>query len=188
MIHGRLKLLVPAFILILTTTQVASGAELPQELLNCRAMPTDAARLDCYDQLVDAHTGSTSQSAKTDSVVQLEPVAVAPAATTAAAGSVGDISQEELFGKNPEEVRQSVQEATGTKEIDRIEARVTEVLLLATGKVIIILDNGQVWKQKDRSKLRLSGDEQVIIRRASFGSFLLTKVGSKTPMRVKRIS
>ena len=101
---------------------------------------------------------------------------------------MGDISQEELFGKNPEEVRQSVQEATGTKEIDRIEARVTEVLPLATGKVIIILDNGQVWKQIDKSKLRLSGDEQVIIRRASFGSFLLTKVGKKTPMRVKRIS
>ncbi len=191
MILYRSILLFPACIVALTTTQVAVGAELSQELIDCRVLPSAVARLDCYDQLVDAHKGSTNQAPKTGTSEQAEPAAAPPAATTATAAAaepVADISQEALFGKNQEETRQSVQEATGAKEIDRIEARVSKVRSLATGKVIITLDNGQVWTQIDNTRLRLSSYDQVIIRRASMGSFMLQKVGSKRSMRVKRIS
>lgn len=79
-------------------------------------------------------------------------------------------------------------DTAGTIEINQIDARVLEVRKSTTGKAIITLDNGQVWKQIDSSRLRLSGDDQVTIRRASLGSFMLYKTGSKSLMRVKRIS
>jgi hypothetical protein len=188
MILYRSILLFPACILALTTTQVAVGSELLQKLIDCRALPSAVVRVDCYDQLVDAHAASTSQSPKTATAQQVEPVVTAPAATTAATEPTGDISPEALFGKDSVEVRQSVQEATGTEEIDRMDARVSKVRPSATGKAIITLDNGQVWTQIDNSRLRLSSYDQVIIRRASLGSFMLNKIDSKTSMRVKRIS
>ena len=194
MILCRSILFFPACILALTTAQVAVGSELLQELVACRALPSAVVRVDCYDQLVDAHAASMSQSPKTATAQQVEPVATAPAATTATTATTaateptGDISPEALFGKNVVEVQESVQEATGTREIDQIESRISNVRPSAAGKAIITLDNGQVWTQIDNSRLRLSDYDQVIIRRASLGSFMLKKVGSKTSMRVKRIS
>ncbi len=145
MILCRSILFFPACILALTTAQVAVGSELLQELVACRALPSAVVRVDCYDQLVDAHAASMSQSPKTATVQQVEPVATAPAATTATTAvtePTGDISPEALFGKNVVEVQESVQEATGTREIDQIESRISNVRPSAAGKAIITLDNG----------------------------------------------
>lgn len=52
--------------------------------------------------------------------------------------------------------------------------------------MLITLDNGQVWKQVDSSSLRLRVGDAVEIERASLGSFMLKKQGSKRSMRVSR--
>ncbi len=95
-------------------------------------------------------------------------------------------SQEDLFGQGETEIRKSVQEATDTKEIDRIEAVVVEVYKSASGKAVITLDNGQVWKQSDSSRTHLSDNDKVTIRRRAFGSYTL--FNKKNSIRVKRIS
>lgn len=182
--HYRLKLLLSTGICIFTTTPVAGAAELPQELIDCRALASAVERLDCYDQLVDANAASTGREAQSGAAQQGQPASVAPAAAAPAA----DLSQEALFGKDPVEVRQTVQKATGTSEIDQIKALVSSVRSSATGKAIITLDNGQVWAQTDTAKHRLADYDLVIIRRASMGSFMLNKVGSKKSIRVRRIS
>jgi hypothetical protein len=53
-------------------------------------------------------------------------------------------------------------------------------------RVLITLDNGQVWRQVDSSSLRLRVGDAIEIERASFGSFMLQKTGSKRSMRVSR--
>lgn len=191
MMINRLKLLIPACILAFTASQAASSAELLQVLIDCRALPSAVARLDCYDQLVDAQAGTRSQVSIPGAAKELPPSAVVPAATTATAAAAkpeGDISPEALFGKTEEEVRTSVQEATGAKKLDQIEARISKVKTSNTGQAIITLDNGQVWKQTDGPKLRLSEQDEVIIRRAIFGSYKLVKAGRNTTIRVRRIS
>ena len=191
MILYRLNLLLFTCICVFAAIQVADAAGWPQELIDCRALSSAVERLDCYDQAVDAHTGSTSHASEAGAVRQAEPAAVAPAAmaaTTAVVEPADNISPEALFGKNLVKLQESVQEATGTKEIDQIKVLVSKVRSSASGKAIITLDNGQVWMQIDNTRLRLSGYDQVIIRRASLGSYMLNKVGSKTRMRVKRIS
>ena len=52
--------------------------------------------------------------------------------------------------------------------------------------MLVTLDNGQVWKQVDASNLRLRVGDTVDIERASLGSFMLRKKGSKRSMRVSR--
>ena len=169
-------------------TALAGAAELPQALVECRALDSAAARLDCYDNVVDAHNEVAAPVPADVAAPVTATTAVAAETATTTTPPLGDISQEDLFGKNAVEVQKSVQEATGTTEMNRLEAFVSKVRSSATGKAIITLDNGQVWTQIDSSSLRLSGYDKVIIKRASLGSYMLNKVGSKTTMRVKRIS
>ena len=186
MLRNFLRALFAFCVFAFAATQTTDGAELPQELIDCREMTSSVARLDCYDQLVDARATSSSDSVDTGTDENDAPAA---AATTAAAATPAvEVSQEALFGKSGTAMRKSVQEATGAAEIKQIEARVSKIKTSATGYAVITLDNGQVWKQIDSSRLRLSGNDQVTIRRAAFGSFMLRKTGKKTIMRVKRIS
>jgi hypothetical protein len=190
MINYRFTTIWLAGMCVLTTTQ-AAAAELPQDLIACRQLASAVERLDCYDEFVDANKRSTNQAPAAAPARQPEPVVPAASAAATAATATNppaEISQEDLFGKNMDEIQKSVQEATGTIEIDRIVATITNIRSSAGGKAIITLDNGQVWTQIDSSKLRLSSYDKVTIRRASLGSFMLNKSGSKTPMRVKRIS
>jgi len=189
MLIDRLKLFVTASVLALSVAQTAGGAELADALVNCRALASAVARLDCYDQLADTQTATASQATRIGTPERAAPtVAATETAAAATMEPTADASQEALFGKNEKEIRKSAQDAAGTTEIDQMAARVSEVRQSATGKTIITLDNGQVWKQIDSSRLRLSSDDQVTIRRASLGSFMLYKTGSKSLMRVKRIS
>jgi hypothetical protein len=188
MLRNFLVPLFPVFALVLTAVQTADDAELPQEMIDCRAMPSATERLDCYDQLVDAHTVSTSRPAAAAPAEKASPDAAAPPVAAANTEPAVSVSQEALFGKNAEQIRQSVQESTGTDEIDQIAARISKIRKSGTGYVVITLDNGQVWQQSDSSRLRLSDNDEVTIRRAAFGSFMLRKAGGKTTMRVKRIS
>ena len=198
MLRSSLKVLFPVWVFALAATQTSNGANLPQELIDCRETASSAARLDCYDRLVDAHTASPGDSvdAGTDEIdapaAVATPAAAAPpaAAVTAAAEATpaDKVSQEELFGKSGTEVRKSVQDATGAAEIDEIAARISKIRKSGSGYALITLDNGQVWKQTESSTLRLSDNDEITIRRAALGSFKLRKSGRKTPMRVKRIS
>jgi hypothetical protein len=184
MLFRIVKILVPVAILVLFAVKIAAAADVSKELMECRALASAVARLDCYDQFVDARMASSIQTEGARA-----PKIPAPAdAAAVTANPAANVSQEEIFGKNEAEIRKSVQEAAGEKEIDQIEARVSKVRESSAGKAIITLDNGQVWTQIDSSRLRLSGDDRITIRRASLGSFMLSKTGSKVLMRVKRIS
>ncbi len=187
----RLKLIAPASAVALSVVMIAGAAELPTDLIDCRTLSSAVERLDCYDQAIDAHAASPSQAAGPRTAENPAPVApTAAVAATAASEPVLSsgpaLSQEDLFGQGETEMRKSVQAATDTKEIDRIEAVIVEVHKSASGKAVITLDNGQVWKQSGSSRTHLSVDDNVTIRRRSFASYTL--FNKKNSIRVKRIS
>jgi len=184
MLIHRLKFIVPASVLVLSTAQTTSGAELPTQLIDCRALTSATQRLDCYDQFIDAQGISPNQAPIRRTAEN--PAPVAPPTATASVEPELKLSQENLFGKDEVAMRKSVQDATGTEEIDRIEARIVEIRNSASGKAVITLDNGQVWMQTESSRARLSVNDTVTIRRRSFGSYSL--YNKKTAFRVKRIS
>ena len=174
---------------------LAAAAGLPGSVLACREVDDPERRLACYDAAVD-RAPEASVSTPPDEKPPSPAPASADGSSTVSVADTGEgpanaedpLSAERLFGKSGVEVRQSVQKATGTKEIDKIEATVTKVQYDASGKVVVTLDNGQVWRQIDTSRIRLSKKNTVVIQRASLGSFLLTKSGSKRSVRVRRTS
>jgi polyhydroxyalkanoate synthesis regulator phasin len=162
--------LVPVASLFLMAAATSGANELLDELAVCRQLPSDEARLICYDDAMDSHNQRGALRSTSSS---------APQPTT-------EISQEELFGKSDEEAQRAVEMASGTARIDRLEARVTRLQWSRSKFFVVTLDNGQVWRQIDTGNLRLSEGDDVIIRKAAFGSFMMQKPGSKRSVRVKR--
>ncbi len=157
--------------------------ELSDELAVCRDLASAVARLDCYDATVDR---SRQRSDERPAAVTTPPAAVEPAMAIAVGAAATEISQENLFGKNTDEVQRTVEEATGDERIDSLSATVTRLQQSGYDKVIITLDNGQVWQQVDTSSLRLKVGDDIRIDRAALSSYMLQKTGSKRTMRVSR--
>jgi hypothetical protein len=183
-------------VVLILTTGAAQADELYDELVICRGLPSAEARVLCYDSAVDrsrqkggprpATTAAPPPVSPAESAVATSPAAVEPAAAAATGASAANISQEELFGQDSDEVQRTVEEATGDERIDTLSAQITKLQQSGYDKVAITLDNGQVWQQIETSKLRLRVGDNIEIERAALGSFQLRKEGSKRMMRVSR--
>lgn len=69
----------------------------------------------------------------------------------------------------------------------RITARVRQVGLRRDGRFVVTLDNDQVWLQSETmSRARVAVDDEVKIREASLGSFLLVTTDD-VATRVRRV-
>lgn len=184
-----------ATFLLVTVAATAQADALTDELAVCRDLPsTVEARLICYDNAVDRNKPQARTSPPTSSTPQPAPAAEAPAApapapAAAATTSIApapELSQEELFGKSGDEVQQAAEEVSGTARIESLSATVAKLQKSGNGKIVVTLDNGQTWRQSDTTDLRLRAGDEIRIRRALLGSYMMQKVGSKRSMRVKR--
>lgn len=170
---------------ILPGTSAFSDA-LQDELRVCRDLPDDDARLICYDAAVDRSRQSAYARPAPAPAKPPAPAPAKPAETVATTTAAASLGQEDLFDKSGDAVERTVEEATGSERIDSLGATVAKLQQYSYNKVLITLDNGQVWKQVDSSNLRLRVGDGVEIERASLGSFMLRKQGSKRSMRVSR--
>ncbi len=178
-----------ASLVFMLPVAIASADALHDELRVCRDLADDDARLICYDAALDRsrQSGYSRPAAAAEKPASEAPAEPASApGTVAASGAAVNLSQEDLFGKTGDEVGRTVEEATGSKPIDSLSATVTKLQQYSYDKVLITLDNGQLWRQVDASNLRLRSGDAVVIERAALGSFMLKKPGSKRSMRVSR--
>ncbi len=143
----------------------ASSAE---DLVGCRSVAAAQARLACYDQAADQALLRAGRA--------VPPLPPAPATDPT-----------ELFGLPPDEVRRRAEEQLGLPTPDVIEARVSSVSRLPTGKVQVQLDNGQRWQQIDTTASALKPGDAVRIRRGSIGSYLLERASGGFALRVRRL-
>ena len=128
-----------------------------EALTECRQIEGIEERVTCYDKVVDSLP--------------------APAAVPDA---------QSLFGRDDAEAKRIVETTLAIEQIDHVEAVVTEVQHSATRKLLVTLDNGQVWRQLDNQTMRLKSGESVVIRKASLNSFLMGKKSGGRSIRVKR--
>jgi len=70
---------------------------------------------------------------------------------------------------------------------DSIEATIAGIQEAAYGKLLITLDNGQVWRQNDSARVNWESGDPVIVERALFGSFFMKQPDGGRRMRVKRV-
>ncbi len=97
------------------------------------------------------------------------------------------VSPEDLFGREETESRATIQKLFGLRDVDQIEATLAEVKRTPYGKLVMVLDNGQIWTQIDTNRLRVKPGDGVRIRTARLGSFLLEKQTGSLLIRVKRV-
>jgi len=167
----------------LALTAVLPGLACAADWRDCRAMADDAKRLACYDQFAAALARETPPDAP--EVATASPTA-GPAASPAPAGPAAP-TPEELFGRDAVAAEQLVRESAGIERLEEIRRRVVAVRVNPASKLVITLDNGQVWEQIDSPMPRISAGTEVHIRSAAFGSYLLGTDNTPRGVRVRRL-
>lgn len=72
--------------------------------------------------------------------------------------------------------------------VDAIKAPVREWSLTGDGLLIVVLENGQVWRQTEGAPLRMKDEANTArISRAAFGSFMMTVNDSSKAIKVRRV-
>lgn len=168
--HGRIlgTFLANAGAAVLVAFGVTSAAA-GDDLAACRAISDDRGRLACYDALADALADAAPS-----------PGATAPRLATPTAT--------DLFGLDSSSAVAGLGAAAGINPLDELVATVTGVARAADGRLSVDLDNGQSWVQVDTRRATLSTGVEVRIRRAAFGSYLLSPTGDRrSALRVRRI-
>src|SRR6056297_1457108 len=160
----------------------AGAAENPMRgFLKCLEMRDDQARLACYDRLaaalVELGPGAVLPPVGTDT-----SRAAAPPATEAApqsAAPAAPAGPEDAFGN----------------EMNRQDGAVDSITAYVVGGftgwergTVFRLDNGQAWEVQGSARFAYGGpDRPVTIRRAAFGSFMLSPDDLNRSVRVRRI-
>ncbi len=145
---------------------------------HCAAIDDPAARLACFD-------AAFPRALRTSPPIP----AVAPAAPVAPAVAVAadePTSEARKFGLSVRQ-RKAIEPKPAQAELTTTTAAVKTVRRLPPGYLLIDLDNDQAWQQTEiDSRIWLKVGDQVTIRHAALGSYLLDTPGHYST-RVRRI-
>lgn len=179
----------------IAATLFAAAASANQD---CRSIEDDTARLACYDGLAlppkpveappPAEAPVPMEAAKPEKMPQAEPPAVvpaeekmpamaAPAATKAPATEPAPLDDE--IGK----------EALGRDDEEELVVHGTVVRCVedATSKYLFYFDNGQIWKQKDNTKIRWKECAFDVTITKDFFGYRMVPVGETRKVRIGRV-
>jgi len=137
---------------------VLAGETVPlASLKTCAAVENSGERLACYDRLARGPQASADE------------------------GDGAILTEEQMFGMRGQLVRKSDPEApAGRAKLKSISAHVTSLSTAADGSLIIVLDNGQTWRQEDSLPLLLQTGDEVTISRGALASFRLSTPAHRT--------
>jgi hypothetical protein len=161
---------------------MAAGAR-ADSLADCRAVADPAARLACYDALRGAPLpASPAPPPVPPAAGGSTPPSTAPAPVPATAPD-----PESLFGLDATATAATLGAVVAVTPPDRLTATVTAVERTTDGKLLLTLANGQAWRQVDSRAAAVAAGATVQIRRAAFGSYLLSAGDRSQGVRVRRI-
>jgi hypothetical protein len=165
------------------------------DLNSCAAIQTQAERLACYDKLAGRQPQPTPppaaapvQPAPPPTAAQPTPSqpaaarkpAMPPAAPVSAAATAPAPGTPEAFG-----LYKAEHPAAPKSPVETIKGKVVDLKYDAYGKETISLEGGAMWQLAGSDAILAKGDE-VTIKRAAFGSYLMTTTTGREH-RVKRL-
>jgi hypothetical protein len=163
------------------TAQAQSRRTL-EEVAECAKIADATERLACYDAAAPKVKAVLERDLTEDEKISIFGLTL----WDDGPGGSAEATKPEDFGRN--DLPPTAQEQA--EELTEITAKIVEAARNANGKVIFILDNGQVWKQIDSSKVLLPSDDDdhtVRIFKGLIGSYRITVVDSGRTHSVKRI-
>ena len=181
--RAKIMTLAPCLALCLMAT-AGTAAERPQpraeifnDLLKCRGIAEDTARLACYDKQV----GAMDSAAQRDEVVVLDKTELNKTRRTLFGFSFPKLPF--LGGGDEDEKKQGDQNDAMTQ----IEATIASAKNVGNGKWLIKLEDGAEWMTTEAVTYRDPKPGMTIeIKRASMGSFMIKIAGRA--VRAKRVS
>ncbi|WP_405234412.1 hypothetical protein [Lentisalinibacter salinarum] len=180
---------------VATTVAGPAGAQgLPADLLACRGIAGADERLACYDRAAERRADTKRNSVGEPPGAVTQPATPSAPTRTETPPSPGDASAEtaplpspeELFGRDPADIQRRMDRAVGREELQRITGEVVELIEITPDRIAVKLDNGQIWRQTVPSRFFLREGHEVEIRRATLGSYMMSRAGSSRSIRVER--
>lgn len=151
-------------------------AEIFTDLLKCREISDDKARLDCYDRQV----GAMDSAAQRDEVVVLDKTELNKTRRTLFGFSFPKLP---FLGGGDEDEKK---EGTEADAMTQIEATIASAKNVGNGKWLITLEDGAEWMTTEAVTYRDPKPGMTIeIKRASMGSFMVKIAGRA--VRAKRV-
>lgn len=168
-----------------------------EDMVACRNIHEDAARLACYDSAVE---GVRAEITARD---EAERAAIAeqndqrsyfgmPEFTWPGGGAARNETSPDEFGQaalDQDRVRRGEDVESDDAVINEVSATVVEWGRNAYGKTFVVLENGHVWRMVEARNipLRRNRENVVHIRRARLGSFMMSVNDVNAEFRVERI-
>ena len=157
--------------------------DIENDMRSCRAVNNTAARLACYDGIADS-LGARAVQREADTK---RAIAAAKEKAAKDFGRRADTAGEEakIAADVPDDTKAIIE---ASKEPDQITANVTRVEENGTGKVIVYLDNEQVWIETSASRFRgkPKTGEKATINRAGLGWYRMKFSKTYGVMAVRR--
>ena len=150
---------------------IAAPPAIYTDLVACKNIANSEQRLACFDTKVAAL--ETAQTNNQLVIADREQVREA---------------RRGVFGLSLPRIKLFDGAAEKGDNVDEIEATISSVLTLRSGKWLIKLDDGALWQQTDTKSMMSSPDsgDAIIIKRGALGSFV-AKVNDGRAFKVKRI-
>lgn len=153
---------------VVSQASLAAESAALNRLTACSQEKDNAARLACYDREI-VH------------VAEQPPATLTQCAATVSVGAAK--SAQDSFGVPGSEVarKQQVNEKEAASELKSLTATVTVISQRPRGELVITLDNGQSWAQKDsQSYFPVKIGDAVAINAGALGSFRMVVSGRST--------
>jgi hypothetical protein len=184
-----MRVLSAVLFILLSCAAVAPGATAQEAPLTkvyaCAEVADATARLACYDAAVaslkQAETGGDLAVVSRAQVQQAEKEAFGLSTTPT-------ISKLAEAATTSPPASSATTPASKPQRLDRVVLAIKRIDKTSDGKMLFVMENGQVWRQTDSIKLTGlgKGPWEADVRKAALGSFLL-KVDGRTAVRVKRV-
>ena len=192
-----------SLVFMLLVSPFSSAETLQNNLLKCAQNSDSLQRLVCYDKLAESLNAKERKEPKEvkpqiieipvnkpkdnakRTVSETKPVTPVKVKVAEPASKVQEKAQEQemsaldKFGNEDKQTPEAL--------IDQIQAKVSKLSKSVFGQYTITLDNQQVWRQTDKTRLKLTSGQLVSIERGLMGSFFMGTEQVNKRIRVKRI-
>ncbi len=165
-----LRIAVALLALFLSAAALSAESDVPAAIRACMSISRNSERLACFDRAVKA-------------VVDKGPAAAAESSR----------SREEVFGiPAPRSAAPPARDAPAVKadvqpqELESISSTVKSMRTTSDGRILIELENGQVWRHEEERQLLLKPGDPVKIVRGTLKSFRIV-TPSQHIARVTRV-